>query len=495
MKGEVAYRSQRHEAERGQRVGEKCGPELGRPAEQGDDREGRHVQSRDHPQRPDPLGARDGARVADLPRAGEVEEVKEREPARQEDAENRPQDAPQPRSFSAYSQEQRDGEQRKAGRPRDEFGQSEAVHDPGIVQCPYLVRVEHVAEAIERIAPSSLAEGWDNCGLQIGDPAAEVSRVLVALTPLPEVFEEAEEKGADFLLFHHPLVFRPIKTLNTSSYPGDLLARAVRNGLAAYAAHTSYDAAPEGVSVSLAEALGLRGPLRVVSPRGMLRKLIIFVPEESVDGVVRALSEAGAGVIGNYTECTFRTRGTGTFRGGDETDPYLGEKGRLEKVEEVRIETVVPAHAARRAAEAATAAHPYEEVALDVYPVEGFPEGCGYGRLGTLPEPVSAEELREHVSGALGFPARLVAEAGGRIENVAVLGGSGGSFIPEVAASEAEAYVTGDIDYHDALLAESLGLTVIDAGHAGTELPSLGPLAERLGVLVDVPVEVSEVRR
>ena len=358
-----------------------------------------------------------------------------------------------------------------------------------------MVHVEHVADAVERIAPPSLAEGWDNCGLQVGELAAEVSRVLVALTPLPEVFEEAEEKGADFLLFHHPLVFRPIKILNTGSYPGDLLARAIRNGLAVYAAHTSYDAAPEGVSVALAEALGLRGPLRVVSPRGALRKLVVFVPEESVDGVMRALAGTGAGVIGDYTECTFRTRGTGTFRGGDETNPYLGERGRLEKVEEVRIETVVPAHAAGRAAIAATAAHPYEEIALDVYPVEGTPEGCGYGRLGTLPETVSSEELREHVSGSLGFSARLVADAGGRIERVAVLGGSGGSFIPEAAASGAGAYVTGDVDYHDALLAESLGLTVIDAGHAATELPSLGPLAERLADLVRVPVEVSRVRR
>jgi len=340
-----------------------------------------------------------------------------------------------------------------------------------------------------------MAEGWDNCGLQVGNPAAEVSRVLVALTPLPDVFEEAGEKGADFLLFHHPLVFQPIKTLNTAFYPGDLLARAIRNGLAVYAAHTSYDAAPAGVSVALAGALGLRGPLRVVSPRGDLRKLVVFVPDESVDGVVRALAEAGAGVIGDYTECTFRTRGTGTFRGGDETNPYLGERGQLENVEEVRIETVVPAHAAGRAAEAATAAHPYEEVALDVYPVEGTPEGCGYGRLGTLPEPVAAEVLREHVSGSLGFSARLVADPGKRIERVAVIGGSGGSFIPEVAASGADAYVTGDVDYHDAVLAESLGLSVIDAGHAATELPSLGPLAARLAELVDVPVEVSEVRR
>jgi len=348
---------------------------------------------------------------------------------------------------------------------------------------------------VERIAPPPLAEEWDNCGLQAGDPAAEVGLVLVALTPLPEVFAEAEDKGADFILFHHPLIFRPIASLDTSVYPGDLLARAVRNGMALYAAHTSYDAAPAGVSAALAEALGLQGPLRVPSPRGTLRKLVVFVPEESVDGVVQALSEAGAGVIGDYTECTFRTRGTGTFRGGDETNPYLGESGRLEKVDEVRVETVVAGHLAGRAAEAATAAHPYEEIALDVYPVEGTPEGCGYGRLGTLSEPLTPEELQERVSGSLGSPARLVADAGRRIQRVAVLGGSGGSFIPEVAAAEADAYVTGDIDYHEALLAKSLGLTTIDAGHAATELPSLAPLARRLEGLLDVPVEVSRVRR
>ena len=358
-----------------------------------------------------------------------------------------------------------------------------------------LASVGDIAKAVEHIAPSCLAEEWDNCGLQAGDPAAEVGRVLVALTPLPEVFEEAEEKGADFLLFHHPLIFRPIKSVNTASYPGDLLARAIRNDLAVYAAHTSYDAAPSGVSAALAQTLGLRGPLRVVAPRGDLRKLVVFVPEEDVETVAQALAAAGAGVIGDYTECTFRTRGAGTFRGGDRSNPYLGERGRLEMVDEVRVETVVPAHAVDRAVEAATAAHPYEELAMDLYPVEGFPEGCGYGRLGAVPEPLSPAELGEHVSISLGFPARLVADSGGRIQRVAVLGGSGGSFIPEAASSGADAYVTGDIDYHDALLAESLDLTVIDAGHAATELPSLGPLARRLGETVSVPVEVSRVRR
>jgi len=358
-----------------------------------------------------------------------------------------------------------------------------------------VARVRDIAEAVERIAPAPLSEDWDNSGLQVGDPASEASRVLVALTPSDEVFDEAEATGADFLLFHHPLIFDPLRSVETGSYPGDLVARAIRDGLAVYAAHTSYDAAPGGVSVALAEALGLRGPFTVVSPRGSLRKLVIFVPEENVDAVADALAGAGAGVIGEYTHCTFRTPGTGTFLGGEATDPYLGERGRLEKVEEIRLETVVPAHAADRAVAAATAAHPYEETALDLFPIEGHPEGCGYGRIGTLPEPMTPEELSEHVTNALGFPARLVAGRERRVERVAVIGGSGGSFIREVAAAGAQVYVSGDLDYHDALLARSSGLAAIDAGHAATELPSLEPLARRLAELVDVPVEVSRVRR
>ncbi len=360
-----------------------------------------------------------------------------------------------------------------------------------------LARVRDIAEAIELIAPVPLSEAWDNSGLQVGDPASGVNGVLVALTPVNEVFEEAKGSGANFLLFHHPLISDPLKSVDTSSHPGDLVARAVRNGLAVYAAHTSYDAAPGGVSLALAEALGLRGPYRIVSPRGALRKLVIFVPEENVDAVAAALAEAGAGVIGEYTYCTFRTLGVGTFLGGEATSPHLGEKGRLERVEEIRLETVVPAYTTGRAVAAATAAHPYEEVALDLYPVEGHPHSCGYGRVGVLPEPMRPEELNDHVADALGSPARLVADPphGRRIERVAALGGSGGSFIREAATSGAQAYVSGDLDYHDALLAESLGLAAIDAGHAATELPSLEPLARRLAELVDVPVGVSRVRR
>ncbi|TCJ18863.1 Nif3-like dinuclear metal center hexameric protein [Rubrobacter taiwanensis] len=361
-----------------------------------------------------------------------------------------------------------------------------------------MVRGRDIAAAVEKIAPGGLAESWDNCGLQAGSLDAPVERVLVALTPLPEVFDEAEELGANFLLFHHPLIFGdPLRSVDFGRYPGDLILRAARAGLTVYAAHTSYDAAPGGVSVALARALGLEGPLEVVVPAGELRKLVVFVPEENAGELSDALSAAGAGVIGEYTHCTFRTPGTGTFRGSEHTSPHIGEAGRLEQVAEIRLETVVPAHLARRAAAAAAEAHPYEEMAYDLYPVDGHPEGCGYGRTGRLPEAMTPRRLAEYVSGRLGFPARLVSdpEPERQVGRVAVLGGSGGSFIRRVAASEAEAYVTGDIRYHEALLAESLGLPLIDAGHAATELPSLRPLAERLGGLVDVPVEVSRVRR
>ena len=360
-----------------------------------------------------------------------------------------------------------------------------------------MARAKEIAEAVERIAPNALAEGWDNPGLQVGNLDNEINRVLVALTPVAEIFEEAEEMGANFLLFHHPLIFGGLDSMDTASYPGDLVARAVKENLTVYAAHTNYDAASEGVSVALAKALDLAGPLEIVAPRGSMRKLVVFVPEENAEAIANALTEAGAGIIGEYTHCTFRSPGTGTFFGGEGTDPYAGEKDHLERVPELRLETVVPAHAASRAIAAVRATHPYEEPALDVYPVEGHPEGCGYGRVGRLLVKPTPEELREHVSDSLDFPARLVAnpEPTKRIERVAVLGGSGGSFVREAASSGADAYVTGDLDYHDALLAESLGLAAIDAGHAATELPSLDPLARRLAELVDVPVLVSRVRR
>ncbi len=360
-----------------------------------------------------------------------------------------------------------------------------------------MVRVREIQDAVEGIAPASLAADWDNVGLQVGDPNAESSRVLVALTPLPEVFDEAEEIEADFLLFHHPLVFRPLKSVDVSSFPGGLVARAIRGNIAVHAAHTNYDAAPGGVSVALAETLGLSGPLRVVVPQGSTKKIVVFVPAEYADGLAEALSSTGAGTIGDYTRCTFRSAGTGTFLPGEGTNPYAGERGRLERVEELRLETVVPAHLVRGAVEAIRAHHPYEEPAFDVYPVDGYPEGCGYGRVGRLPGPLLPEELAGYVSDSLGFPVRLVSDpAPGRaVESVAVLGGSGGSFIGQAAAVGADAYITGDLSYHDALLAESLGLVAVDAGHAATELPSLVPLARKLGEAVDVPVSVSRVRR
>jgi dinuclear metal center YbgI/SA1388 family protein len=360
-----------------------------------------------------------------------------------------------------------------------------------------LTLAREIAEAVELVAPTALAEEWDNPGLQVGCLGSEVHRVLVALTPLPEVFEEAEEIGANFLLFHHPLVFRSLKSVDTESHPGDLVARAVKGNLTVYAAHTNYDAAPGGVSLALAESLRLQSPSEIVVPKGALRKLVVFVPEEDAGKISDAMTGAGASAIREYTRCTFRTPGTGTFFGREGTDPYAREKGRLERASEIQLEAMVPAHAANRAIGALRNVHPYEEPALDIYPIDGYPEGCGYGRVGRLPEPLAPEELCDHVSGSLGFPGRLVAnpDPARRIERVAVLGGAGGSFVRDAASCGADAYVTGDVDYHDALLAKSLGLVAINAGHAPTELPSLDPLARSLAELVDVPVSVSRIRR
>ena len=230
-----------------------------------------------------------------------------------------------------------------------------------------------------------------------------MGRVLVALTPCPRSSRRPRRRARTSCSSTTPLSSIH-KALDTCSYPGDLLARAIRNGLALYARTRATTPPPRASRSPWQERSVSAARCEVLSPRESLRKLVVFVPEENV-------GRRGAGARGGWCWCDrglhgmhFQDAGDWHLPGGDETNPYLGEKGRLEKVDEVRLETVVPAHAAGRATDAATAAHPYEEVALDVYPVEGSPAGCGYGRLGTLPEPVTPEELQRARREIVGFP-------------------------------------------------------------------------------------------
>ena len=343
-----------------------------------------------------------------------------------------------------------------------------------------MARVDDWLRLLDDLYPPSWAEEWDSSGFQVGDRQAEAARTLVALDPTEAVIREAAERGCGLLVTHHPLLLRPRARLDVADPVARAVATAFAAGVAVTACHTNADVAAPGVSDALAEVLGVvvEGVLEETAA-GDRVKLVTFVPPEATDKVLDALAGAGAGVIGEYTRCSFRVRGAGTFVPTAAASPTVGERGALNEVEEDRLEVVLPAARLGPIARALVEAHPYEEVAYDVYPL-ATRAGLGLGRIGTLAEPTDAAGLAERCRERLGAAARLAGDPGRRVERVAVCGGSAASLIPAALAAGVDAYVTGDVKHHDALDATVAGLAVIDAGHHATEWPFVPAVAERL---------------
>jgi dinuclear metal center YbgI/SA1388 family protein len=335
-------------------------------------------------------------------------------------------------------------------------------------------------EALDSVYPSAWAEEWDNVGLQVGDPGWPVGRALVALDPTAEVLSEARERGCGLLVTHHPLVFRPLARLDLSDPVARIATEAATARVAVAAVHTNADVASPGVSDALADALGLEvtGLLRP-TPAGARVKLVTFVPPEATAKVLDAVVAAGGGTIGEYTHCSFRLRGTGTFLPSDRANPVVGERGELSEAEEDRLEIVVPRERLAAAAGALVDAHPYEEVAYDAYPLAGG-AGLGLGRIARAPEATTAGALAERCRERLGSDARLAGDPERSVRTLAVCGGAGASLIGDVVRAGVDAYVTGDLKHHQALDATAAGVTVIDAGHHGTERPFVPVLARTL---------------
>jgi len=328
-----------------------------------------------------------------------------------------------------------------------------------------------VASWLERLAPTPLAESWDAVGLQVGDGRAAVRRVMTALTVTEDVVRQAKERDVDLIVAHHPLLFRPLKSVSPRTRIGAILAELIKEEIALYVAHTNLDAAPGGVNDGLARRLGLEQVVPLV-PKPLARryKLVTFVPEGYEEKVLAAMAEAGAGVIGEYSHCSFGVRGHGTFKPLAGANPFIGRAGELERVAETRLEMVGEERDLAAVVGALLKAHPYEEVAYDVYPLEPVRKEAGIGRIGSLKRPLPADEAVEHVKAALGVHnVRLAGARRERVERVAVVGGSGGSLVEAAASAGAHLLVTGDVDYHDADEARFLGLMVVDAGHFGTE--------------------------
>jgi dinuclear metal center YbgI/SA1388 family protein len=342
-------------------------------------------------------------------------------------------------------------------------------------------RVHDLLGVLHGLYPTDLAEEWDNVGLQVGDPGASVSRVLVALDPSAAAVAAARAGEAQLLVTHHPLLFKPLRRLTPEDPVGRVLWQAIQGGVAIISAHTNLDAAPAGLNCWLGERLGLLDsePLQVSA--GRLLKLVVYVPTGHEDAVADALFAGGAGQIGAYDQCSFRAPGTGTFRPGPGTRPFIGTPGERESVAELRLETVVPQRRLGKVMERLVKAHPYEEVAYDLIPLANTAPDSGMGRIGRLAVPVTLDALGAQVKTALACQSvRLSGALDRTVSRLAVCGGSGAGLLREAKRRGAEALVTGDIKYHEARLAEELDLAIIDAGHFATEQLAVAGLTAAL---------------
>lgn len=337
-----------------------------------------------------------------------------------------------------------------------------------------MMTVADVLEAVHAAAPAGQAADWDAVGLHVGDPSAAVTRVLVALDLTPAVVAEAASLGAEVVLTHHPLLFTPPKRVTTNDAVGAIVWSLARHGIAAIAAHTNLDAATDGVSVALADQLGL-DDVRILAPLPeALVKITTYVPHADADAVRAAMAHAGAGQIGAYQGCSFSTHGEGRFTPLDGAAPAVGAVGTPEVVSEARVEAVVPRWRADAVRHAIAEAHPYEEPATEVAPLLGGAAREGFGAIGTLPQPEGLATFLLRVCERLEQPSlRYAGRDETRVSRVAVCGGSGLSFLPSALAAGADAYVTADVTYHRWF--EALGpqgdprLVLVDAGHYETE--------------------------
>lgn len=340
--------------------------------------------------------------------------------------------------------------------------------------------IADIEQLFENWAPRWTAWERDSVGLQVGDRHRRVRKVLVALDVTHEVIREAVVKRADLIVSHHPLLFHPPSSITTSDETGSLILSLAEKKIAVYSAHTNLDFTRGGVSFALAEALHLRA-IDFLSPlEQTLVKIAVFVPTGYVDAVAGAMSKAGAGAIGNYDSCSFRIGGMGTFRGSESANPFLGEKGKLETVEETRIEMIAPRARVSAILEKMKSAHPYEAVAYDVYPLHNTNPDFGMGALGTLAKPMDLRSFLKQIRITLRAEAvRYTGRLNKKVQRIAVCGGSGSDLLTHALSAGADAFVTADVRYHT-FHAAGERIALIDAGHWETEQVILKPIVERM---------------
>lgn len=334
---------------------------------------------------------------------------------------------------------------------------------------------------VESLAPPGAAWERDNVGLQVGDRKKEIANILLALDLNDKVLDQATSKKCNFIFTHHPLIFNPIKKLDFSKdNKAKLIEKAIRNDILIYSAHTNLDFVKDGVSFELAKTLQLRNIDFLLNQKENQIKLVVFVPVKDVENVSHAIFNAGGGVIGEYSNCSYRLDGTGTFEGSENTNPSIGKKKKLETVVETRLEVLVDQWKLNSVLAAMINAHPYEEVAYDVYPLKNENVNFGMGAIGELQNAMTQNEFLEYVNNKLKAKNLRFAKGKKRkIKKVAVCGGSGADMLSVAISQNADAYVTADVKYHTFQDAEDK-ILLVDAGHYETEIHSLNFVKKKL---------------
>jgi dinuclear metal center YbgI/SA1388 family protein len=342
------------------------------------------------------------------------------------------------------------------------------------------MRISDIIRELEHTAPLSLQESYDNAGLLTGNAAWECTGVLCTLDATEAVVNEAKEKGCNLVVAHHPIIFGGLKKITGKNYVEQTVITAIKNDIAIYAIHTNLDNVLDGVNAAIADRMGLINR-RILAPKpGQLKKLFTFVPRAQADAVRDALFAAGAGHIGEYSEASFNVEGTGTFKGSDQTQPFVGEPGKRHTEPETKVEVIFPAWLQGQLLSALVKAHPYEEVAYDIVGLDNDNQRIGSGLLGELPEPMEEKGFLQMLTTA--FELRLVRHTpflGKKIQKVAICGGSGSFLTGKAIAAGADAYVTADIKYHEFFDANHR-LLLADIGHWESEQYTTDHLMEIL---------------
>lgn len=341
---------------------------------------------------------------------------------------------------------------------------------------------------INQLYPPDLAEEWDNVGLQVGEPGSTIDRIMVALDPSFANLQHAHTQECQLLLTHHPLIFKPLKQISTSDPTGNSIIYALRHNINIMCAHTNLDSGANGLNDWLAATLELHH-CQILQPshREQFFKLAVYVPNSHTEEVMEGLFRGGAGHIGAYDKCAFRTQGCGQFRPQEGSDPFIGSTGEVEHVEETRVETIVPRRKLNKVLQHMRKSHPYEEVAYDLFELHNQNGTAGLGRIGKLHSPATLEEFARNCKKRLGCAAlRMVGAGDARVHRVAVCSGSGSSTMYAAKFSGADTLVTGDLKYHEAQSAAEMGLNVIDAGHFATEIIAAAALRRTLTAELDM---------